>query len=58
MTQEAWIFMGTVWAIIIGGTVYCFARLLTSHRALDGEEEELPPEEGGRMETGIREGPG
>jgi heme/copper-type cytochrome/quinol oxidase subunit 2 len=30
MTPSAWIFMGTVWTVVLGMTVYCFAKLLTS----------------------------
>ena len=45
MTGEAWVFMIGVWAIIIGATVYCFWKLLTSERRLEGtfEEEVIPP---------------
>jgi hypothetical protein len=38
MTTSAWIFMLAVWAMIIGCTVYCFAKLLGSERRLDSEE--------------------
>jgi hypothetical protein len=38
MTAPAWGFMLFVWAIIIGSTVYCFGKLLTSQRKLDGDE--------------------
>ena len=38
MTTEAWVFMLAVWAIIIGNTVYCFWKLLTSERRLDAHD--------------------
>jgi hypothetical protein len=41
VTESAWGFMLVVWALIIGSTVYCFKKLLTSQRRLDGDE---PPE--------------
>jgi hypothetical protein len=37
METSAWIFMSVVWALIIGATVYCFWKLLTSQRRLDGD---------------------
>lgn len=40
MTTEAWVFMLLVWAVIIGMTGYCFAKLVTSDRRLGGEDEE------------------
>lgn len=38
MTTEAWVFMLTAWAVIIGATGYCFWKLLTSERDLGGGE--------------------
>ncbi len=38
MTTSAWIFMLTVWAIILGMTLYCFYRLLTSKQFGDDTE--------------------
>jgi hypothetical protein len=38
MSGEAWAFMLAVWALICGCTGYCFWKLLTSERQLDGEE--------------------
>jgi heme/copper-type cytochrome/quinol oxidase subunit 2 len=35
MSASAWVFMLIVWAIIIGNTVYCFWKLLTSERRLE-----------------------
>jgi len=35
MTPSAWIFMGSMWALIIFCSVYCFYKLLTSPRRLD-----------------------
>jgi hypothetical protein len=37
MSGEAWFFMAAVWAIVIGNTLYCFRKLLTSKRKLDGD---------------------
>lgn len=34
MTQLAWVFMGAAWSIIIGCTLYCFIKLVTSDRGL------------------------
>jgi hypothetical protein len=36
MTPSAWVFMLSVWAIVCGSTAYCFWKLLTSERRLDG----------------------
>jgi hypothetical protein len=36
MTSLAWIFMLAAWAVIIGNTLYCFYKLLTSERQFDG----------------------
>jgi hypothetical protein len=41
VTESAWGFMLAIWALIIGSTVYCFWKLLTSQRQLDNDE---PPE--------------
>jgi hypothetical protein len=38
MQPSAWFFMLAVWAVIIGLTVFCFAKLLTSKRRLDSGE--------------------
>lgn len=38
VSGEAWVFMLAVWAVIIGVTAYCFYKLLTSERRLDGGE--------------------
>jgi hypothetical protein len=46
MTATAWGFMLAVWAVIIGATAYCFVKLLSSGRRLDGDDEEtFPPAE-------------
>jgi hypothetical protein len=37
MQQTAWIFMLGAWSIIGIATAYCFYKLLTSKRRLDGE---------------------
>lgn len=37
MSSSAWVFMVAVWAIVIGNTLYCFRKLLTSQRRLDGD---------------------
>jgi len=37
MSDAAWIFMVSVWTIVIGNTLYCFRKLLTSTRRLDGD---------------------
>jgi len=37
MTGSAWVFMLSVWAIVIGCTVYCFKKLLSSERRLDDD---------------------
>ena len=39
MTPQAWAFMLTVWAVVIGMTGYCFFKMLTSGRKLDGDDE-------------------
>ena len=38
MTPEAWVFMLSVWAVIIGLTGYCFYKLLVSPRQFDTPE--------------------
>lgn len=38
MTPSAWGFMLAVWALVIGSTVYCFRKLLTSKRRLDDDD--------------------
>jgi hypothetical protein len=40
MTATAIGFMLAVWGVIIWGTGYCFYRLLTSERRLDGGDDE------------------
>ncbi|GIW82950.1 MAG: hypothetical protein KatS3mg105_4757 [Gemmatales bacterium] len=40
MTLSAWVFMLTVWAIVIGCAAYCFYKLLTSERQLDDDDNE------------------
>ena len=42
MTASALGFMVTVWALIISATAYCFWRLLTSDRQLDGDDPDAP----------------
>lgn len=37
MSGSAWVFMVAVWAIVIGNVLYCFRKLLTSQRRLDGD---------------------
>jgi hypothetical protein len=36
MSVSAWIFMLLVWGAIFASTGYCFYKLLTSERRLDG----------------------
>ena len=45
MTRSAWIFMLTVWLVVLAATVYCFAKLLTSkqYAGPDVDEELTPP---------------
>ena len=45
MTTSAWIFMGTVWSIVLVMTTYCFAKLLTSKQFTepDHDPEQTPP---------------
>jgi hypothetical protein len=38
MTASAWAFMLIVWSLVIGATSYCFWKLLSSQRRLDGDE--------------------
>jgi hypothetical protein len=38
MATEAWIFLVIVWGAILANTGYCFWKLLTSERRLDGED--------------------
>ena len=38
MTTSAWVFMISVWAIVISSTLYSFAKLLSSDQQLDTEE--------------------
>jgi heme/copper-type cytochrome/quinol oxidase subunit 2 len=38
MTASAWAFMLIIWGLIIGATVYCFWKLLSSQRRLDVDE--------------------
>lgn len=56
MQPSAWLFMLTVWAVIIGFTIFCFYTLLTSERQLGGAEPEepAPPIE---PDTSIQESP-
>ena len=42
MTTSAWVFMISVWSIIIGSTLYCFMKLLSSDRQLDTEVGQEP----------------
>ncbi len=39
MTLNAWIFMISVWAIVLSATGYCFFRLLTSDQRLDSHDD-------------------
>ncbi|HMP01962.1 MAG TPA: hypothetical protein PKD86_02715 [Gemmatales bacterium] len=39
MTQGAWIFMLSVWTVVIGMTGFCFYKLLTSKRQLNNGDE-------------------
>ena len=41
MTQEALVFMLVVWAIVLGNTLYCFWKMLTSEKPLSPEEEHV-----------------
>jgi len=38
MTTESWTFLIVVWGVILANTGYCFWKLLTSKRRLDGDE--------------------
>jgi hypothetical protein len=38
MTTSAWVFMLSMWTLIIGMTAYCFYRVLFSSRPLGGSE--------------------
>ena len=38
MTETAWAFMLTVWSLVIGFTAFCFWKLLSSQRRLDGDD--------------------
>jgi hypothetical protein len=38
MTTSAWVFMLTMWTVIGSMTAFCFYKLLTSARALGGDE--------------------
>ena len=40
MTQLAWISMLLAWTVIIGATLYCFYRLLTSQRQFGASGDE------------------
>ncbi len=42
MTTSAWVLMLSVWTIIIGSTLYCFAKLLSSNQQLDSEVGQEP----------------
>jgi hypothetical protein len=42
MTPSAWAFMLAVWGVIIGSTLYCFWKLLSSERQLDGGDDARP----------------
>jgi len=37
MTTSAWIFMLTVWIVVVVMTIYCFVRLLTSRQFAEAE---------------------
>lgn len=39
MTTAAWVFMLTVWTIVILATIYCFAKLLSSSHLLEYDDE-------------------
>lgn len=39
MTASAWIFMLSTWGVTLGCTLYCFKKLLTSEKALGGDDE-------------------
>lgn len=39
MTTNAWVFMISVWSIVIVATVYCFAKLLSKNHLMDYDEE-------------------
>ncbi len=38
MTLSAIVFMAVVWGVIIGATLYCFYRLMTSKRQFDSQD--------------------
>jgi hypothetical protein len=39
MTQMAWTFLLVSWTVIIGCTLYCFTKLMSSTRRLDGDDQ-------------------
>ena len=39
MTESAWLFLIAAWAVIIVNTGYCFFKLLTSKRQLNGDDQ-------------------
>ncbi len=39
MTTSAWVFMLCTWGVTLGCTLYCFKKLLTSDKALGGDDE-------------------
>jgi hypothetical protein len=44
MTQMAWVFLLVSWTTIIGCTLYCFVKLMSSNRRLD--DDQSPPAAG------------
>ena len=42
MTTSAWVFMISIWTLIILSTLYCFAKLLSSDQQLDSDVGQEP----------------
>lgn len=38
MTQMAWVFLLISWSVIIGCTLYCFVKLMSSNRTLQDDD--------------------
>lgn len=39
MTTNAWVFMLSVWTIVVLATIYCFAKLLRKDHLMEFDEE-------------------
>lgn len=45
MTQMAWVFLLISWTVIIGCTLYCFVKLMSSNRTLKDDDTASTDEE-------------